>query len=639
VELDRESTPRGQGGTVKPQRDMDLRARAERILGASDPAGDAQILSPDALALLHELEVHQIELELQNEELRRTQIDLQISAERYSDLFEFAPVGYFSLDENGRVIQANLAAAAMLGLDRREIAGAPLARFLAAPDGTKLRALFRRLVAPQLTESLELRLAPADREPVWVRVEVVTRRNPADASLMIQVAISDIDDQKRAQLLLERMNVELEERVDQRTEQLLRANSELQEEIARRITAEAALRLREEDLEHRVSERTRELNTLLLASRDLSSSLDMDRVLDVILSELHRLLSYTSCAVFLLEGEMLTLVAYRGPLRPSDVLQSQATLNQSPLLERVIEAGTPLIIEDMAGNDPLAVEWRQRAGTLQRELLGRAQSWMGLPLTSQGRVVGALRVDHLRAGHFSLDRAGLALTLANQAGVALENARLYSHAQSVAAVEERQRLARELHDSVAQTFYSISLSTLAATSRLKKDPEKAERHLKHVVDLAGAGLTEMKALIFDLHANNIRREGLVASLRRQLSAITARSDVEIDAQFDLEPEVPLQIKEAVYGIVREALQNVVRHAGAHYLWVVLRQEGGWLRVQLRDDGVGFDSATVGPGAFGLSSMRERAAAVGGSVAVDSAPGRGTVVRVEVPLPGPVGDER
>jgi PAS domain S-box-containing protein len=619
--------------------DPALRARAEDLIADREHLPSAHYPVNDILALTHELQVHQIELELQNEELRRAQFDLQLTAERYADLYDFAPVGYLSVDTRGVIGKANLTAGAMLGIERRQLVGAPFNRFILDDDVARYHYLHNRMSDPDQTQNLELRLRPAEGEPFWARLEIITRRDPVSGALLWQIAISRIEEQKRAEQLTRQLNQELEERVARRTQQLTVMNRELLEEIARRRAAEAALREREETLEARVAERTAELASLLTVSREISSTLELDEIFDLILEHLHRTIRYTGCGIFLLHGELLTLVAYRGPLSAADLVQSQTTLQQSPLLRTALAQREPLIVNDMASEDPTAAAWRNGAGGLQRHLLGDARAWMGIPLIAKAQPLGILRLDHRDPDYFTPLHVSIAFTLANQTAVAVENARLYAQAGNVAAIEERQRLARELHDSVAQTFYSISLSTHAALDRLSRDPNQVRRHLDHVLELAAAGLTEMKALIFDLQAENIRREGLVAALQRQLSALSARNDIRVDVDLGAEPAATLEVKQAAYGLIREAMQNVVRHAGARALSLQMRQEENRLEIEVRDDGVGFDPATVGPDTLGMRSMRERAAIVGGRVEIVSRPHGGTVVRAELPMPGNDPSER
>ena len=354
--------------------DPALRVRAERLLAALEGKRAAEQPVEDILALTHELRVHQIELELQNEELRRAQLDLQLTAERYADLYDFAPVAYLSLDAKGLIVNGNLTAAAMFGVERRELIAAAFSRFVFAADVARMNYMRHRMTQPGETGALELRLHPADGEPFWARLEVITRRDPVDGVLLWQVAVGRIEEQKRAEQLMRRLNDELEERVNRRTKQLTLANRELLNEITRRKEAEAALRDREETLEFRVSERTAELASLLAVSQEISSTLDIDEILDIVLDHLHRTVQYTGCGIFLLHGELLTLAAYRGPLDRTDVVQSQATLDQSPLMKLVLEQRRPLVVSDLASDDELSTSWRLTAGQLQRRLLGASRS-------------------------------------------------------------------------------------------------------------------------------------------------------------------------------------------------------------------------------------------------------------------------
>ncbi len=200
--------------------DPELRARAERMLRSEQGQRAAEYTFDDILALTHELQVHQIELELQNDELRRTQLDLQLTAERYADLYDFAPVGYLSVNAAGRIAQANLTVAAMLGAGRRDLLDAPLSRYIFADDSARFNYLRHRMAQPHETETLELRLRPADGEPYWARLEIITRRDPVDNALLWQIAVSRIEEQKRAEQLMRGLNDVLEERVIRRTNQL-----------------------------------------------------------------------------------------------------------------------------------------------------------------------------------------------------------------------------------------------------------------------------------------------------------------------------------------------------------------------------------------------------------------------------------
>jgi PAS domain S-box-containing protein len=206
--------------------------------------------------------------------------------------------------------------------------------------------------------------------------------------------------------------------------------------------------------------------------------------------------------------------------------------------------------------------------------------------------------------------------------------------QKRTAMEERQRLARELHDSVSQALYGISLGVNTALALFDTDRAKVLEALNYALSLSHAGLTEMRALIFELRPESLEREGLVSALAKQVEALRARHGIEVELNLCDEPELPLTIKEALYRIAQEALQNVIKHAQPGRLDVRLIREPEDLSLEVSDNGVGFDPLAAYPGHLGLLSMRERAMSVGGSLDIVSAPGCGTQIRARIPLAPP-----
>ncbi|HEX9133734.1 MAG TPA: sensor histidine kinase [Ktedonobacteraceae bacterium] len=201
----------------------------------------------------------------------------------------------------------------------------------------------------------------------------------------------------------------------------------------------------------------------------------------------------------------------------------------------------------------------------------------------------------------------------NQAAVALENARLYEQAQELAALEERQRLARELHDSVSQALYGITLGTHTARTLLERDPGKVAEPLDYVLSQAEAALTEMRALIFELRPESLETEGLVAALSRQAAALRARHEIEVSTEFCEEPDLPLKVKEGLYRVAQEALHNTAKHARANKVNLRMHVDTEGILLEVRDNGVGFDTTRSFPGHLGLHSMRERVARLGGTL--------------------------
>jgi signal transduction histidine kinase len=259
---------------------------------------------------------------------------------------------------------------------------------------------------------------------------------------------------------------------------------------------------------------------------------------------------------------------------------------------------------------------------------------MRVPIVARGEVFAIFDVGYDNRHEFSDEERRLCTALARRAGLAMENARLFEAARGVAALEERQKLARELHDSVSQALYAISLNAAAANEVLEQDPSHAQGLMVDLLSLAEAGMAEMRALIFELRPESLESEGLVNALEKQVAALSARHHLEVSTVLSAEPQVAPPIKEAVYRIAQEALHNIARHAHARHVDVALDQPPGEIVLRISDDGRGFDSGASFPGHLGLRSMRERAAAIGAELEVQSAPSQGTRMIVRVPLTPP-----
>jgi signal transduction histidine kinase len=264
-------------------------------------------------------------------------------------------------------------------------------------------------------------------------------------------------------------------------------------------------------------------------------------------------------------------------------------------------------------------------------------SFVSAPLLSHGRPIGALNV-YYRPGHDPTE-ADVAFvgSMADQAAIAVQNARHIAESKGRAVLDERYRLARDLHDSACQELFSLTLELRAATRALDRgrltDDASIRARLAVLEQLAYAALGDMRALVYELHPTLLHAEGLAAAVRREAESITAREPLQIqlsapDERLPLETAVELDL----YRLLKEALHNAVKHAGATSIHVTLGEEPAGSRrlvVEVSDDGVGFDPRHPSEG-LGLVSMRERAERVGGQLTLTSRPGVGTTVRVLVP---------
>ena len=254
-----------------------------------------------------------------------------------------------------------------------------------------------------------------------------------------------------------------------------------------------------------------------------------------------------------------------------------------------------------------------------------------VPLISRGRALGAINFYYLPEQEPGEDEKIFLKSVADQAVVAVESARLYVEARGKATLEERQRLARELHDSVSQALYGIALGAETARELLEQDPEQATEPLDYVLSLSEAGITEMRALIFELRPESLEEEGLVAALEKQVAAVQARHKLKIEASLCDGPSAPVEAKEVIYRITQETLNNVVKHAQAGRVRIEMECDLEVISLEISDDGVGFDVDGNFPGHLGLRSMRERASKLGGTLEVDSAIGKGTLIHAQIPI--------
>jgi signal transduction histidine kinase len=379
----------------------------------------------------------------------------------------------------------------------------------------------------------------------------------------------------------------------------------------------------------------------------ITSGLDLDELLQRAADAIHELLGYPNVDVPLIDprdpGTLVVRVRggrYKQLIAHEDRLPIDGGIMGAAARERRTQ-----LVNDVA-TDPRYV--RPPAG-----LPVRAE--LAVPILHGDQALGVLNVESHDS--FAPEDATSLQIVADHLAVAIRNARLFQSAQQLAALEERQRLARDLHDSVAQMLFSVTLVAQALGPAWRRDPAEGERQVQRLLDLTRTALAEMRALLSELrpaepvpelaHAEStltslsrIRREGLAQSLRVHL-----RESVPAGVRCELRAEryrpQPLEIEEVLYRIAAEAVHNAVKHADASRLDLELSLSGARARLRVSDDGRGFDprrSARRRPGdlrggGLGLLSMRERAESIGGRLRLVSGPGRGTRVDVVLPVPG------
>ncbi|HSH77685.1 MAG TPA: GAF domain-containing protein [Herpetosiphonaceae bacterium] len=394
-------------------------------------------------------------------------------------------------------------------------------------------------------------------------------------------------------------------------------------------------------LEQRVAERIREIewrhqvaDSLPAILTILNSNGTLDDILDYIVRQACRLLGANAAAIYRVHSQeaMLDIHAAYGLDTEYAVLNlpsdwgaaGQAVLTQQP----VVVTDGPVTLP--AHSPGLGVP---QTPPLLVSLANRYRSLLAVPLIIKADVYGVITLYYQAPRQFSDEDIRLAVALSAQSALAIENARLIVAAQGQAVREERQRLARDLHDSVTQALYGVTLHAEAATRLLSAgDVATAAHVVGELQDIAQDAFEEMRLLIFELRPPVLDQEGLVAALRARLDCVEGRTSLQTELVVEGVSLLPTRVEQALYRIAQESLNNALRHAHAHHITVSLQQEQHSVVLEITDDGDGFDPARAREkGGLGLRGMEERAAEVGGRLDLYTAPGAGTSVRVEVVL--------
>ena len=493
--------------------------------------------------------------------------------QQYRMIFEAASDGMIISDvETGRVVAANPAAIAMHGHTREEFIGLHLTAYI-HPDSQRL-----------FTESAR------DAQPGGMFEVPAVHLRKDGSSFYVDVRRTGIPFQARPCLL------------------------SIVRDVTERIDAERMLH-------ERVELHTREQATLLEISQTLASALELKPGL--ILDQLRVLIEYTHAELFVLEGKAMVALAVRGSQRLEETVPFRIRLENPDTLSRLFNEHQPDRIADVWSSNPSAEFLRSLLDDQADLLLKGVRAWMWVPVAVKNRVIGSVGVAHVTPDYFTAHHADLALTVANQAAIALVNAELYEHAQALAALQERQRLAQNLHDAVNQSLFSAGLIADVLPRLWEKDQDLARKSLIDLRRLTRAAQAEMRALLAELRPSALTDTELGDLLHQLGNALSGRKNIPVAVSVAQELILPAEVQVAFYRVCQEALNNVARHSKASRVELELKHEGNAIELRVRDDGKGFDTDQVLSGHFGLSLMHERAEAVGARLSITSHPGTGT----------------
>jgi PAS domain S-box-containing protein len=407
----------------------------------------------------------------------------------------------------------------------------------------------------------------------------------------------------------------------------------------------------EQDLHRRAETRTHEQETLLAISHTLASSLELQPGL--ILDQLREIIEYTHGGLFALQDSALVALAMRGfpgsgesaPDPARDTEREKLGLDRSApirihlkgpdILEALFNKHQPIRIADVWSQEPQALFLRSLLDDGAAVLLDGMRSWMWVPLAVKGSFIGGVGVAHEKPDHFSSHHADLALSVANQAAITMANAELYGQAQALAAVEERQRLARNLHDAINQSLFSAGLIAEVLPRLWDQDQDLARQSLEDLRRLTRGAQAEMRALLTELRPSMVTDSDLGDLLQLLGNALSGRIDIPVAISVKGMVMLPADIQIAFYRVCQEALNNIAKHARASRVEIDLEQAGAEVVLRIRDDGQGFETdQTVESGHYGLEMMRERSEAVGAQLSITSRPGHGTELSMHWEVPNP-----
>jgi signal transduction histidine kinase len=417
------------------------------------------------------------------------------------------------------------------------------------------------------------------------------------------------------------LNEQLEHQVTERTAELQKSVERLRTEIKERERAETALQAMMTSLEQRLADRTQELATFLDLTVMGGRSANIQDVIEAALPRILEVTNSRAVCIHLFDADtqQLLLVAQQELSFHSRTLLQKVTL--PPLFRAWLEQpNEPILTTNLSQSEILPPVFQ----------LAEFNTYLGVQISVGPQIEGILSCYRFTNRGFSLDDIALVMALGEQIGMVIGSHRLRKQAEEFAVLEERQRFARDLHDSVTQSLYSLSLFSRAGreavedgdTTRLQYSFSQAETTTLHI-------LREMRLLLYQLRPTNLEREGLQRAIELRLDSVERRVGLHVEAQLDELPALSPNTEVDLYHIIVEALNNIIKHAAATSLTVQLTQKNGHLHLQIVDNGQGFDSSKS-TGGLGLTNIQERVNRLNGTLAIVSKPKHGTTVKLEIP---------
>ena len=378
-----------------------------------------------------------------------------------------------------------------------------------------------------------------------------------------------------------------------------------------------------------MSSHTQDLAILNTIAQALNRSVNLDEALRVTLAEVARLLELETGWVWLLDPDDEDENSYLAAAQnlPAGLTRSPETMAGSCYCLDTFREG------DLGGAANVNVVTCSRLKWL-RDGTGGLRYHASIPLYAHGRRLGVLNVASQDWRELSDDELQLLYTIGDMLGIAVERARLFDRSAQLGAVEERNRLAREIHDTLAQALAGLTLQLESADALLEDEATiaAARRFVREGLATARASLEEVRRSVLDLRAAPLEEKSLPEALAALATEESGRAGLEITFETVGDPRpLPVRVETGLYRIAQESLRNIARHAGASCAGLTLTTSPDGVRLTIEDNGRGFDPDRVPEGSFGLIGLNERARLLDGTLRIESSEGEGTVVEVEIPI--------